>query len=368
MEIPASLVQELLNDADKIGNDLSSSMLDIEEKKYTYRSQLINNRIVLDDSEMACDMSHTACGIDGACAIERLVGTDLLVAGAVGVEGLTPCDNASWSRPNHFTYVNAEGHDTENMNIARALMLEMELKLATEAPHDIILIDGSLTTALIHMYKAIDHFQLGTSNARNKLREDFYNFLRSYNKILGLERADKIWIGIPKYTSRNDIATKLNWKTLYDDKAILSMVLNAGEFTRPILFTDKDAWHEKVPYEEQELRHLIRDVIKGIRQLSFIYYKPHKWSPALRIEVPKNIIEDHNNLSAILVTIKSQCRLPSLMEPYPLYMADRIAKNIGRVIPSYRQIVARRIIEEKKVNPDDVFFMMQSYRTESDKF
>jgi hypothetical protein len=49
-------------------------------------------------------------------------------------------------------------------------------------------------------------------------------------------------------------------------------------------------------------------------------------------------------------------------------MADRIVKNLGRAIPSYRQIVTRRIVEEKKVNPDDVFFMMQSYRTESDKF
>jgi NurA domain len=368
MEIPASLVQQLLNDADKIGNDLSSTMLDIEEKKYEYRSQLINNRIILDDSEIACDRSFTTCGIDGACAIERLVGTDLLIAGAVGVEGLTSTDNASWIRPNHSTYVNAEAHDMENMNIARALMLEMELKLATEAPHDLILVDGSLTTALIHMYKAIDHFQSGTSNARNKLREDFYSFLKSYNKILGLELSDKIWIGIPKYTSRNDIATKLNWKTLYDDKAILSMVLNAGEFTRPILFTDKDAWHEKVPYEDQGVRRLIREVIKGIRQLSFIYYKPHKWSPALRIEVPNNIIDDHEKLSAILVTIKNQCGLPSLIEPYPLYMADRIVKNLGRAIPSYRQIVTRRIVEEKKVNPDDVFFMMQSYRTESDKF
>ena len=88
----------------------------------------------------------------------------------------------------------------------------------------------------------------------------------------------------------------------------------------------------------------------------------------MRIEVPSRIIEDHEKLSAVLVTIKNQCKLPSLIEPYPLYMADRIVKNIGQAVPSYRQIVTRRIVEEKKVNPDYVFFMMQSYRTESDKF
>ena len=368
LEIPASLVQQLLNDADQISDELSATMLDIEEKKDEYRSQLINGRIIFDDSDIGTNRSYTTCGIDGACAIQSLVGIDLLVAGAVGVEGITQSDNAIWNDTNHYSYVNAERHDSENMNIARALMLEMELKLATKAPHDLILMDGSLTTALIHMYKAIDHFQPGDSNARNKLREDFYDFLVCYKKVLGVERTDKIWIGIPKYTSRNDIAAKLNWNALYDDKAILSMILNAGEFTRPTVFTDKDAWHEKLPYENQELRHLIREVIKGIRQLSFIYYKPHEWSPALRIEVPSRIIEDHEKLSAVLVTIKNQCKLPSLIEPYPLYMADRIVKNIGQAVPSYRQIVTRRIVEEKKVNPDYVFFMMQSYRTESDKF
>jgi len=368
MEIPASLVQHLLNDADKIGDDLSSTMLDIQEKKYGYRSQLQNSRIIFDDSEIEIDRSYTTCGIDGACAIERLVGTDLLIAGAVGVEGLTSTGNENWKSPDHSTYVNAEGHDSENMNIARALMLEMELRLATNAPHDLILMDGSLTTALIHMYKAIDHFQSEGSKARNKLKEDFYDFLLSYKKILGVELSDKTWVGIPKYTSRNDISAKLNWETLYDDKAILSLILNAGEFTRPFLFTDKDAWHEKVPYEDQRIRHLVREVISGIRQLSFIYYKPYKWSPALRIEVPKSIIDNREKLSAILATIKDQCKIPSLIEPYPLYMADRIVKNLGRAVPSYRQIVTRRIVEEKRVNPDDVFFMMQSYRTESDKF
>jgi len=368
MEIPASLVRQLLSDADKIGENLSSTMLDIEEKKHIYRSQLLDNRFVFDDSELACTKLYSTCGIDGACAIERLVGTDLLIAGAVGVEGLTSIDDAKWQSPDHSTYVNAEGHNSENMNIARALMLEMELNLATVAPHDIILMDGSLTTALIHMYKAIDDFRSGSSNARNKLKEDFYEFLISYKKILALEKSDKIWIGIPKYTSRNDISANLKWNITVDDKAILSLVLNAGEFTRPILFTNKDAWHEKVPNEDRELKYLVREVISGIRQLSFIYYKPHEWSPALRIEVPKHTIDDHDKLAAILVTIKDQCRLPTLIEPYPLYMADRIVKNIGRAVPSYRQIVTRRIVEEKKVNADNAIFMMQSYRTESDKF
>jgi len=212
MEIAASLVQQLLSDVDKIGDVLSTTMLDIEEKKHEYRSQLMNERFVLDDSGLDSSQTYTVCGIDGSCAVERLVGTDLLIAGAIGVDGLTANENPNWIVPDHTTFVNAEAHDSENMNVARALMLEMELRLATEAPHDLILMDGSLTTAFIHMYKAVDQFQSGVGTGHNKLKEDYYNYLRSYKKIL-----------------------------ICDDKAILSLVLKAGEFTRPILYAHNDA-------------------------------------------------------------------------------------------------------------------------------
>jgi len=247
-------------------------------------------------------------------------------------------------------------------------MFEMELKLAADAPHDIILMDGSLTSPLINMYKAIDIFRGGTGPSANKLRNDFHGFLISYKKILGLEDANKIWLGIPKYTSRNDIQSKLNWKSSYDDSAILSLALKSGEFTEPFLFANKDAWHIKLPYEDEKLRALFQEVITGIKQLCFLYYKPHSWSRALRIEVPYNIVQDKKKLSVILDVIKTQCKFPSLMEPYALFMADRIVKNIGGVMPSLRRIVTRRMVDEKKVNPDDVFLMMHSYRTESDRF
>ncbi len=47
-------------------------------------------------------------------------------------------------------------NNAENEILSRAIMLQMEIKLAASAPYDIIHIDGSLTTALIHMYKAFN--------------------------------------------------------------------------------------------------------------------------------------------------------------------------------------------------------------------
>lgn len=367
LEMPASLVQKLLNDTDKVADDLILPFLNIQRRKQEFRSRLIGKQLIQNDSEIKFDRRYTTCGIDGACGIDRLVGTDLIVAGAVGVEGLSNTVDSKWKNSSDYdTFVCSELHDAEkNDIIARALMLEMELKLAANAPYDLILMDGSLTTALIHMYKAVHYFRDGFKRSVTKLRNEFHNFLISYKRILAGENTNKIWIGLPKYTSRNDIASSLNWRTPFDDKALLSLVLTAGEFTRPIIFTDRDAHHEEVPYEDERTMALAREVTKGIKQLSFIYYKPYCWTPALRIEVPYKVAQSQEKLFGILEAIKTECKLPTLMEPYPLFMADRQVKNLGQTIPSFRQIVTRRMVEEERLDPDDVFFMMRSYRTES---
>lgn len=73
-------------------------------------------------------------------------------------------------------------------------MLQVEISLAASSPYDITYMDGSLTTALIHMYKAvnlikggIDAFaasEEGESFVSVKIKDNFEDFLTSYKKIL----------------------------------------------------------------------------------------------------------------------------------------------------------------------------------------
>jgi hypothetical protein len=175
---------------------------------------------------------------------------------------------------------------------------------------------------------------------------------------------DKYYLGIPKYTSRNDIGKNLHWPENYDDRAILTLILDPGEFTRPKLFTSEEGWHIRLPYEDEELKILMQDVISGIKNLSVIYYKPHSWCPALRIEMPLAIARDERKLDTVLYNIKNQCQTPSIMEPFPLYMADRIAKHMAPAIPAYKQIIMKQMTELSDNNEKDIFFMMHSYRTD----
>lgn len=364
LEIPASLVEQMLQKTNEIGDILQSSMHDINRKRDKFRLQLEQIGLLDNDINFGNIEPLVSGGVDGAYAVDRLLGTDLLFAAAVGVEGINELENGKRIAPNHDVFVYPEKHNPENMISARAIMLEMEIKLAANAPYDIVYLDGSLTTALIHMYKAINFIENLNSKSSDKIREDFKDFLISYNKILDLKDTYKYYLGIPKYTSRNDIGKNLHWPENYDDRAILTLILDPGEFTRPKLFTSEEGWHVRLPYEDEELRVLMQQVISGIKNLSVIYYKPHPWCPALRIEMPSATAGDETKLNSILINIKNQCQTPSIMEPFPLYMADRIAKHMAPAIPAYKQIIMNQMTQLNDHNEKDIFFLMHSYRTE----
>lgn len=364
LEIPASLVEQMLEKTSEIGEILQSSMHDINRKREKFRLQLEQIGLLDNDINFGNTKPLVSGGVDGAYAVDRLLGTDLLFAAAVGVEGINELENGKRIAPNHDVFVYPEKHNPENMISARAIMLEMEIKLAANAPYDIVYLDGSLTTALIHMYKAINFIDNLNSKSSDKIREDFKDFLISYKKILDLKDTYKYYLGIPKYTSRNDIGKNLHWPENYDDRAILTLILDPGEFTRPKLFTSEEGWHVRLPYEDEELRVLMQQVISGIKNLSVIYYKPHPWCPALRIELPSATAGDETKLNSILINIKDQCQTPSIMEPFPLYMADRIAKHMAPAIPAYKQIIMNQMTQLNDHNEKDIFFLMHSYRTE----
>jgi hypothetical protein len=364
LEIPASLVEQMLQKTTEIGEILQSSMHDINRKREKFRLQLEQIGLLDNDINFGNTKPLVSGGVDGAYAVDRLLGTDLLFAAAVGVEGINELENGKRIAPNHDVFVYPEKHNPENMISARAIMVEMEIKLAANAPYDIVYLDGSLTTALIHMYKAINFIENLNSKSSDKIKEDFKDFLISYKKILDLKDTYKYYLGIPKYTSRNDIGKNLHWPENYDDRAILTLILDPGEFTRPKLFTSEEGWHVRLPYEDKELRVLMQQVISGIKNLSVIYYKPHPWCPALRIEMPSATASDETKLNSILINIKNQCQTPSIMEPFPLYMADRIAKHMAPAIPAYKQIIMNQMTQLNDHNEKDIFFLMHSYRTE----
>ena len=61
----------------------------------------------------------------------------------------------------------------------------------------------------------------------------------------------------------------------------------------------------------------------------FIYFKPNTGGPAYRIELKKSLADDDSRLKKMLATIKQQGAFPDILEPFPQYLADMMAKSVS---------------------------------------
>ena len=374
-ELPKSLVDDVLERTEGIGQELLRSFEELRNKREVWRKQLIDSGMVIHDSSLPVTQSPTTCGVDGSYAVERLLATDLVVAGAVAVEGLTPpSEKRFWPEPNHFVHVETETHNPDTSSILRAGMIGMELILAQQAPHELVLLDGSLTTPVIYLNQGFSKAKecLHLKTVKGYLVKEIQPFLEAYYCLLDPPRNDRQWVAIPKYTSRREIGEKLGWPDSHDDRGLLSSILEPGEYTSPALLSTY-SWHLGTAVVNdftdvaipKEIDRIVEQVLQSLNRVHFLYYRPHAYMPALRLEMSQTIAKNRPRLGIVLQGIKDQCSTAAIMEPYPLYLADRMVKHLPRAVPAFRQITSQHLAEDYQGNIDDVFVGLHSYRTES---
>jgi hypothetical protein len=362
-ELPQALVEEMLSKSEMVGDTLYVSFKEIQENKEKMRNQLLDSDMLRRDSEIGYPAIPTTCGIDGSYGVERLLAIDFVACAAVAIEGLTPpSEKRHWEKPHHVVFIHPQTHNPETGTVIRGLMMEMEMELSIKAPHDVVFLDGSLTTPLIYMNQAINKMaELEENELTREIKERFDSFLGFYKTILESRRSDKVWAGVPKYTTKRELGEKFGWASHYDDRAILTSILNAGEFTKPItLGPPSQPWHLKQP-----TGGINREFDEILRRIYVMYYKPHKWTPVLRIEMASSIATNSSRIAVLLQGLKYQCGTPGILEPYPLFIADRMVKHLGKAIPAFRQTATKRMTELHTGDVGEIFFSMHGFRTES---
>lgn len=369
-ELPEALVEEMLEKSNQIGEEILSMFKELKEKKKEIREQLQKSGILKSDRELEFPQPPTTCGVDGSYAIEKLMAMDLVGCAAVAVEGLTPpFETRHWEEPKHLTFMSHEKRDDDIPSIVRGIMIQMELELAVNAPHDIVMLDGSFTTPIIYMNQAANKAKAKNTNISKELIKRFESFLIAYKTVLEASKSDKIWVSLPKYTTRQELGKSLGWAFQYDDRALMTFILYAGEYTVPIpLEKPSTPWHLAIPEDDLNLEKFEKDIASLIEKIRVVYYKPHAWMPALRLELPSSVATNKSRLSILFQGLRYQCGAPGIIEPYPLFMADRMVKHLGRAMPAFRQASSRRIIElYDEEGFSEIFFTMHGYRTEGGK-
>ena len=376
-DLPAALVDEVLSQTSTVAQDLLTSFKEVRRDRETLRAELANSGLVVTESSLGYPPLPTTCAADGSYAIERLLTTDLAAAAAVAVEGLTPpSEKRYWELPRHRSFVAAEPHLEDTATVLRAVMLGEELRLVTAAPHDLLMLDGTFTLPIIYFNQALNKAPDTTQlRCAQEFLESCLTYLEAYRTTLRSERSDKHFAALPKYSTRREIGKELGWPKTYDDRGMLTMLLNPGELTKPRLLEHprdsegKITWHlntKRLPAEsKRQADELVAEIVSALGDLRVFYYKPQDWLPALRIEVSASVASNAHRLATVVHGIKHQTATPSMLEPYPIYLADRTVKALARAIPAFRQVTTQRISEQYEGDIGEVFFAMHGYRSET---
>ena len=190
---------------------------------------------MLHESSLGYPPFPTTCGIDGSYAIERLLTVDLVAAAAVAVEGLTPpSEERFWENPHHKTFIVSESHSAETSTILRAIMLGNELRLAVKAPHDLVLLDGTLTLPVIYFNQALNQV-VKTPDLRctHEFLDHCLEYLEAYRSLLFAQRLTSTMSVYPN-TLRDVKSEPPSRPGEHDDRGLLTLLLQPGELTKPL--------------------------------------------------------------------------------------------------------------------------------------
>ncbi|WP_017365244.1 DNA double-strand break repair nuclease NurA [Methylococcus capsulatus] len=371
-ELPAALVDEVLGRTAEVAGQLLASFSRAKEQRAHLRQQLEDADLLLRKTDLGAPLYPTTCATDGSYAIERLLTTDLVAAAAVAVEGLTPpSETRHWAYPHHTVFVEAEPHHEGTGTILRAVMLGRELELACAAPHDLVLLDGTLTLPVIYFNQALNAAPYAPElKTAGEFLDHAEHFFSAYRELLTLARSDKQIVSLPKYSTRREIGRLLGWPDNQDDRGLLTSVLNPGELTKPLpLEAPAQDWHFSTSSLKGELRGRIdalgEEIVAALSRVHVFYYKPQSWLPALRVEVAASVASNPHRLGVVVQGLEMQCATPAMLEPYPNYLADRTVKALARALPAFRQVATQRIAEGFEGDIGEVFFAMHGYRSDS---
>ena len=363
-DLPDALVRDLLAQATPVAERVSTHLNRLRQARGSMRQRVQSERLIARKADLDVPREPSVVGIDGSYQVHRLTALDLCAAAAVAVEGTSKEARRHWQEPYHRMWVNSFEHSKNATNTLRGLMISMELELAAEAPHDLVLLDGSFIVLLIYLNQGLTSFR----EAPRLLREEFqrrWSEQRVLDRFLALIQSDRT-VAVPKYSGRNELGNFLRDNDLpeTDGKTLATLILEPDEYITPLpIFHfggDDTEYHlpdEHCPRDRQDQMN------QSIENMRVIFYRPYGWAPAVRLELTAPIAASQAKLSMVLEGIKRQLFSPAVTEPYPLFLADRMVKSLGAGVAVIEQVVAQHAVGAS-TDVETTLLCLQNYRTE----
>jgi hypothetical protein len=312
--IPVRLVEPWLeNNKQFIDNDVAArnrALATIRDKRSQYLSQI----------RTAEDYTRSRlAAVDAASAAEPLADLQTYLIQATRVD-----DDGQITLGSPYRLTGVYGHEISQT--ATVIRVVEECKLLAEAT-DITIADTSFWSLLMEVNQAIT---LRYNHPNERL-------------VAAVDHLTKGQLFLSVITNLNVIAMSKQGEasTVHpgvSDREAWGQILEPGEYIQPLPIAD--ALHAHFGVERRGFTNTESDRVRDIydKRLGVIYYKPHPWSRAYRIEAQMDTLKSPQKLMPILSAVRHHTQLgPSIVEPWPQFMADYVAKQISSVAWLYGQ-------------------------------
>jgi hypothetical protein len=378
-DLPDEVLQTVLGRTAEVAEQVRGLFTRVDERKEAMRDALLGAGRVRRLADLPpCPQPPPVAAVDGGAAIEKALGADTALAVAVGIEGITDEPLSFWPAVQYAAWQSTLPHEGDaTAATCRGIMTALELSVLRNAPHPVVLLDGSHLTPVIAL-----NAMLGVAN--DALREEIAAAVRRHDTADALRDVMTApqCVAVVKYDSSRDLShtwlpDEMRGPGLgLDDRTTMSLLLEAGEFTdpQPIALTQesKQNWLTKridvlTPADEarEAVRVALNDAVSVVREdrLLATYFKPHPWAPAFRLEIKPEVARTPDALAAVLAGIRAQVVSPEIREPYPQWVADRMAKSVGDALVALRTAVNFDLADAGLA--EYVSLVAHSYRTEA---
>lgn len=337
------------------------------------------------------DFSTSLIAVDGGVVLEKMTGSDILLAVAVGVEGLSADTNSGWNdgKNQFYQWQTVLAHDEANPRLCQGVMFLMELSVLASSNHEIRIMDGTHFTPLLKINSLLSANEDSagpqyTEALREFLKDTYEKIIPDIPDIVNCALGDERIISIAKYSSSRDIidAFLQHENISIDDKTFFSIGLDEDEYLIPksvgqSVQERQKIWNDlhiycnlRIP-EQSELNKSLEKAVNRLRtkdehtgakesELYYTYYKPYQDGPAYRIEIKKSLALDKSKLEKYLFSIKKQIVFPEIREPFPQYLVDLMAKSVSGGLFAIQEAI--RLSPDLKLDKGK-FNLLFNYRT-----
>ncbi len=349
--LPEALVADVLESADDVADHIED-LFDVDPEAIAEGRDTLEDEIhELEEDGQACE---SVAAVDGS--YNAIDGTSIAAGLCTAVRAGADLDHASTVFPTL---------PSQDMATAmQGLTTMLEMQLVHGANSDVVIYDGSFIAALTRTNQLLEAFSQDPSKPIWKtvlpMIEDLFTEDHFVNAL-----TDSPVVASPKRSTSSHVLESHSDLEQYADRftdvSYFSRILEPGEYyaaVRQETGTNYGADYEIV---DEQTATRIEDAFDNTGFAVYLY-RPASFAGAYRIEIPKTtVMPDHEE---ILRAFGKEIPDPAMIEPYPQWLADKMAKKGSGLTDALLDKIQTQL-GQAGYSATDINALLQGYRTET---